>query len=313
MLDRKDMWMKADKLLLNISHLKKSYGDKKILRDINLTIEKGEVVGLLGVNGAGKTTLMRCIAGTVPVSDGEIRFHGKDLSENYHELSRIGFLIRISFLDYLTAEENLRVLGTYAGISKKELDISVPEVLKIVQLYEKRKEYTTGFSFGQQQRLGVAQAILGKKDLLILDEPFVGLDSSGKEMLEDLIRDKSQKDGTAVLLSSHDMEEIEKVCDRIVIMRDGMIVFDDVFEVNQVTYIQLKVKGEEFTAYLNMFPLKQKIMIYDDGIIEVKDIEILGEVLNLLGKDQVIEGLYVKDVSVREIFDNVVTRRGPEL
>lgn len=270
--------MEKRKLLISISHLKKSYGEKKVLRDINLTIGRGEVVGLLGINGAGKTTLMSCIAGTVPFSEGDIQFCGSNLIKNSHELNKIGFLIKARFLEYLTAEENLRVLGAYAGISEKELDTLVPETLRTVQLYEKRKEYTTGFSFGQQQRLGVAQAILGEKKLLVLDEPFVGLDSEGKEMLENLIRDKSRKDGTAVLLSSHDMEEIEKVCDRIVIMKDGNVVFDNAFEVKQIAHIQLKVQGKEFEKYLNLFPWRGKVTVLTNanGLIEVKDMEILG-------------------------------------
>lgn len=295
-------------MLISISHLKKSYGEKKVLRDINLTIGRGEVVGLLGINGAGKTTLMSCIAGTVPFLEGDIQFRGNDLIRNSHELNKIGFLIKASFLEYLTAEENLRVLGAYAGIAEKELDTLVPETLRIVQLYEKRKEYTTGFSFGQQQRLGVAQAILGRKELLVLDEPFVGLDSEGKEMLENLIRDKSRKDGTAVLLSSHDMEEIEKVCDRIVIMKDGNVVFDDAFEVKQIARIQLKVQGKELKKYLNLFPWSGKVTVLTDGLIEVKDMEILGEVLNQLGKDDMIDKVYTKENSIQELFDSVTRK-----
>lgn len=300
--------MEKRKLLISISHLKKSYGEKKVLRDINLTIERGEVVGLLGINGAGKTTLMSCIAGTVPFSEGNIQFCGNNLIRNSHELNKIGFLIKATFLEYLTAEENLRVLGAYAGISEKELDTLVPETLRIVQLYEKRKEYTTGFSFGQQQRLGVAQAILGRKELLVLDEPFVGLDSEGKEMLENLIRNKSRKDGTAVLLSSHDMEEIEKVCDRIVIMKDGNVVFDDAFEVKQIAQIQLKVQGKEFEEYLNLFPWRGKITVLTNGLIEVKDMEILGKVLNQLGKDDMIDKVYTKENSIQELFDSVTRK-----
>ena len=300
--------MKKKDLVVNISHLKKSYGEKKILRDINLAIGKGEVVGLLGVNGAGKTTLMSCIAGTVPFSEGDILFHGRDLSKNRHELNKMGFLIKVSFLEYLTAEENLRVLGAYAGFTKSELDILVPKALKIVRLYEKRNEYTTGFSFGQQQRLGVAQAILGEKDILILDEPFVGLDSDGKEMLEKVILEESQESGTAVLLSSHDMKEIEKVCDRVVIMKDGNIVFDDTFEIRQVAHIQLKVKGGELKSYLNMFPLKEKITVHKDGVIEVEETEILGTILNRLGEDNMIDKFYVEETSIQELFDRITRK-----
>lgn len=300
--------MEAKKLLLNISHLKKSYGEKTVLRDINLTIGKGEVVGLLGVNGAGKTTLMSCIAGTVPFSEGNIQFCNHDLIKESHELNKIGFLIKANFLEYLTAEENLKVLGAYAGISEKELDILIPQILKIVQLYEKRKEYTTGFSFGQQQRLGVAQAILGEKKLLVLDEPFVGLDSEGKEMLENLILEKAKNDGTAVLLSSHDMEEIEKVCDRVVIMKDGNIVFDDVFKINQTAHVELKLKGKELREYLEVFSLREKITVLPNESIEIKDMDVLGEVLNQLGKDNVIYKVYTDKTSIRELFDSVTRK-----
>lgn len=300
--------MEKRELVLNISHLKKSYGEKIVLRDINLAIGKGEVVGLLGVNGAGKTTLMSCIAGTVPFSAGNIQFCGNDLTENFHELNKIGFLIRANFLEYLTAEENLRVLGAYAGISERELDTLVTKTLKIVQLYEKRKEHTTGFSFGQLQRLGVAQAILGKKELLVLDEPFVGLDSEGKEMLENLILEKSRNAGTAVLLSSHDMEEIEKVCDRVVIMKDGNVVFDNTFSISQITQIYLKIRGKGFEEYLKSFPLGEKITVVTDGTIEVRDTGSLGEVLNQLGKDNVIYNVCTDKTSIRGLFDSVTRK-----
>lgn len=290
--------MKKEELLLNISHLKKSYGEKAVLRDINLTIEKGEVVGLLGVNGAGKTTLMGCIAGTVPFLEGDIQFCGKDITKNHNDLHKIGFLIKAKFLEYLTAEENLRVLGIYAGISKNRLDILVPHVLKTVHLYEKRKEYTNGISFGQQQRLGVAQAILGEKELLVLDEPFVGLDSEGKKMLEKLILEKSKKNGTAVLLSSHDMEEIERVCDRIVIMKDGNIVFDNKIQIDQIAYIKLKIKEKEAEEYLASFSLRDKVTVMPDGTVEVREIEALGKVLNQLGQDNVIDTVWTKKMSI---------------
>ena len=255
-----------------------------------------------------KTTLMSCIAGTVPFSEGNIQFCSHDLIKESHELNKIGFLIKANFLEYLTAEENLKVLGAYAGISEKELDILIPQTLKTVQLYEKRREYTTGFSFGQQQRLGVAQAILGEKKLLVLDEPFVGLDSEGKEMLENLILEKAKNDGTAVLLSSHDMEEIEKVCDRVVIMKDGNIVFDDVFKINQTAHVKLKLKGKELREYLKVFSLREKITVLPNESIEIKDMDVLGEVLNQLGKDNVIYKVYTDKTSIRELFDSVTRK-----
>jgi ABC-2 type transport system ATP-binding protein len=299
--------MGKKELLLNVSHLGKSYGEKVVLRDINLSVERGEIVGLLGVNGAGKTTLMSCIAGTIPFSKGDIQFCGKDLMKNLYELHKMGFLIKARFLEYLTAEENLMVLGAYAGLSIRELDKLVPAALKTVQLYEKRNDCTAGFSFGQLQRLGVAQAILGEKELLILDEPFVGLDSEGKQMLEQVILHKSRQEGTAVILSSHDMEEIKKVCDRIVILKDGVVVFNDKLEVTKTAYIQLKPESEKAAVYQDILFWEEKVTLGKDGMLEVTDENLLGEVLNQLGKDDLIAGLYIKETSVQEIF-NKVTR-----
>lgn len=235
----------AGKKQLNILHLRKDYQDKKVLKDVNLNISGGEIVGLLGENGAGKTTFMNCISGNIPYHDGEILFCNKDLRKQPDMLSRFGFLVRINFLDYLTAEENLYVLGSYLGIDKKELKQEIVQALKYVKLYDKKDEYTTGFSFGQMQRLGVAQAIIGKKDFLILDEPFVGLDSQGKEMLEKLILKKAKEENVGILLSSHDMDEIEKVCTRLAVMHDGRIAYDAAYDGGSAQKLYDKVtRGE---------------------------------------------------------------------
>lgn len=240
-----------EKNQLNILHLKKDYQNKKVLKDVNLKISGGEIVGLLGENGAGKTTLMNCISGNIPYHDGQILFCNKDLRQHPDMLCRFGFLVRIHFLDYLTAEENLYVLGSYLGIDKKELKEEIFQALKYVKLYDKKDEYTTGFSFGQMQRLGVAQAMMGKKHFLVLDEPFVGLDSQGKEMLEKLILRKAKEENVGILLSSHDMDEIEKVCTRLAVIHDGNIAYDAAYEGESAQEIYDKITRGEYFEKVN--------------------------------------------------------------
>lgn len=238
--------MKEDgKNQLQILHLKKDYPKKQVLKDVTLNINGGEIVGLLGENGAGKTTLMNCISGNIPYHQGEILYGNQNLRHHSEVLCKFGFLVRINFLDYLTAEENLYVLGSYLGIDRRELKQEISSALKYVKLYDKREEYTTGFSFGQMQRLGVAQAILGEKRFLILDEPFVGLDSQGKEMLEKLLVQKAKEEKVGILLSSHDMDEVEKVCTRLAIMHDGRIAYDAPYEGGSAQKLYDKtVRGE---------------------------------------------------------------------
>lgn len=301
--------MNSKKSSLNISHLKKSYVDKKILNDINLQIEEGEIVGLLGENGAGKTTLMNCITGIVPYLEGKILYYGKNLREHPHELRQFGILIHARFLDYLTAEENLKILGMYSGIGSGRLNREVASVLKIVGLYEKKDEYTTGFSFGQLQRLGVAQAILGEKKFLILDEPFVGLDSSGKEILEQIILKLSREKGCSVLLSSHDMDEIENVCDSIAIMKNGYVAYRDGFQKQDKIVVQVTIKGNELKEYIGRVKIDNKVEVTEEDKISINNDGKLGEVLNVLGRDGLIKSVDRVSVSVAQLYNNVIQEK----
>lgn len=220
--------------ILRIENLNKSYGDNKVLKGIDLKVHEGEIVGLLGVNGSGKTTLMNSICGITPFNKGNIFYKNLNLIKNQQLINNYGILIDVKFLDYLTAYENLKVLGMYSGIKDKTyLSSMINDILNTLGIIHKKNHYLNSFSYGQLQKLGVAQAMLGEKEMLILDEPFVGQDTHGIESLKTLLLKKAKTNNAGVLLSSHNFEYIVDICDKIAILKDGKIVYDNSFKENE--------------------------------------------------------------------------------
>jgi ABC-type multidrug transport system ATPase subunit len=238
--------------ILEAKHLSKKYGNLNVLKDISFSIRSGEVVGLLGLNGAGKTTLMNCITGITNLDKGIIQFNKINLLHNK------SILINPVFLNYLSIIDNLRVLGFYSGLSKKELDIEIPELIKLVGLDGKENAKPEELSFGQRQKLGVVQSFLGNKEVLILDEPFIGQDYKGTEILMQELVNKAKSEGMMVLLSSHEYDFLEKICDRYIIIKDGLVIFDGKFE-RSIKY-QIKINS-----------INNSMDIEDGTIIHVED------------------------------------------
>ena len=220
--------------LLEIKNLKKKYGDFEALKGLNFSVNAGEIVALLGKNGAGKTTLLNCIAGNIFPTSGDILYKGETLLKEECRLNEFGILIEPSFIPYLNAHDNLDILLKTSGIDDGGEDID--ELLTEVGLKNKTREKTRAYSFGMKQRLGLAQALLNKPQFLILDEPFVGLDPIGKEIFKDIIIKKAREEKVGILFSSHDLEDVEEICDRIVLIDSGEKKFDGVMEYTK-TYV----------------------------------------------------------------------------
>lgn len=212
---------------LQVTGLTKSYGDKKALDDFSMQICQGEIVGLVGRNGAGKTTLLNCIAGNIFPDKGSIYFDKCDLLEHSEVRKDFGILIQPSFLDYLNTFDNLKLLQNTVGIwDKKLIHEQTNEVLKLVGLENKGKTYVKSFSFGMKQRLGFAQALLNGHKFMILDEPFVGLDINGREMVKEHIKKIVKENQIGVIFSDHNLDEVRSLCKRVIVIRDGKKVYD---------------------------------------------------------------------------------------
>ncbi|WP_459801657.1 ABC transporter ATP-binding protein [Herbidospora sp. RD11066] len=214
--------MTAGSPVVELDGVSKAFGAVKAVQDVTLRIEPGQIYGLLGPNGAGKTTLMRILLGLVRHDAGTVRVLGRKPGE---ELRRIGAIIESPhFVPHLSGRVNLQVLAKARGLTDDEVD----RVLKIVDLEGAKDRRVTGYSLGMRQRLGVAGALLGNPDLLILDEPTNGLDPEGTASMRTLIREISGH--ATVLISSHLLSEIQQICERVVVLDKGGIVAEDTVE-----------------------------------------------------------------------------------
>jgi ABC-2 type transport system ATP-binding protein len=206
---------------VEVAGLRKSFGEVTALAGVDLTVETGEVHGLLGPNGAGKSTLMRILFGLVAADDGQALIFGRDhiIDGSMETLADVaGFVDRPHFYPYLTARRTLELLARADGL----VDAPIDEVLTFAGLAGAADRKVSGWSTGMLQRLGLVSALLRRPRLLILDEPTEGLDPSGSREVVDLLRIVAS-DGVTVLLSSHDMREVDSVCDSATVINRGEV------------------------------------------------------------------------------------------
>ena len=189
------------------------------LENINLEINDGDIVGLIGRNGAGKSTLLKLIAKSYIPTSGTIEYNGKNILKNYYILRNMGIMIEPVFYPYMTVEENLNFYLEVHG--KQEFKKNIDSILELVDLAEKRYCRPETFSFGMKQRLSLAIVLADEPEFLILDEPFVGLDPYGVQELIEILRDWVRKRNISMIISSHQLSELESICNRFVMIEDG--------------------------------------------------------------------------------------------
>ena len=203
---------------IEIEHVSKKIKDALVLDDVCMTLESGNIYGFQGVNGSGKTMLMRAVSGLMYPTSGSIRIDGKVLGKNMAFPEKIGMLIENpAFIDSYTGYDNLKML---ASINKGEVDIS--RELETVGLNPQDKRKYRKYSLGMKQRLGIACAIMGTPKLIILDEPFNGLDEKGVLQIRDVIKGLKQKN-CIVIVACHDKEQLEYLSDEIYVIKDGKL------------------------------------------------------------------------------------------
>lgn len=203
-----------------VEHVYKSFGKEKVLEDVNLTIEKGKIFGVVGNNGSGKTVLMKCICGFLQADSGKITVNGKVIGKDCDFPESLGMIIETpGFLPNISGYKNLKILaGLKAAIGKKE----ILDSLERVGLDPHMKKHVAKYSLGMRQRLGIAQAIMEDPDVLILDEPFNGLDKTGVKHMRELLKELKNQD-KSILLASHNAQDIEELCDDVHEMEDKWI------------------------------------------------------------------------------------------
>lgn len=202
--------------ILTVNNLSKNFGYLKAVKDLSFTIEKGNVYGILGPNGSGKSTTLGIVLNVVNKTSGD--FHWFDGTTSTHDaLKKVGAIIeRPNFYPYMTAVQNLKLVSIIKEVSTDKIE----EKLELVGLLERKNSKFRTYSLGMKQRLAIASALLNDPEILILDEPTNGLDPQGIHQIREIIKKIASK-GTTILLASHLLDEVEKVCSHVVILRKG--------------------------------------------------------------------------------------------
>ncbi len=211
--------------ILAVSHYRKEYRGKTAVHDLSLSVNSGEICGFIGHNGAGKTTLIRSIVGAQPPASGSIRVCGHDVWEEPVEAKRLMAYVpdNPDVYDFLTGMQYLDLMADVFGVSVKDRRLRVDEMAGRLDLSDALGELVSSYSHGMRQKLVLVGALLHDPELLVLDEPFVGLDPSASHELKVILREHAEAGG-AVFFSSHVLEVVERLCDTVAVIRRGELV-----------------------------------------------------------------------------------------
>ncbi len=254
--------------MIEISNLVKYYGEKKAVNNISFTVNKGEVLGFLGPNGAGKSTTMNIITGYLSSTSGSVKVNGHDILEE-PELAKkcIGYLPELPplYLD-MTVIEYLNFICDLKGVSKKERTTQLAKILSMVKIVDVADRLIGNLSKGYKQRVGIAQAMVGNPEILILDEPTVGLDPNQIREIRKLIR--TLANDHTIILSSHILSEVQAVCDRVVIINKGKVA-----AIDTISDLSLRLSGS--TKLLLIFKGDSKNVISEirniPGVVDIHE------------------------------------------
>lgn len=218
-----------ENVILEIRHLQKGYKKFPVLKDVTFQVQRGHILGLIGKNGAGKTTLMKSVLGLNTNYQGEIFFHGEKMDASSERMkSKIGSLVDVSFYDDMTAFQNMKtIMMLTKAVEVSKQNQRIKELLSFVGLENAGKKSVRSFSFGMKQRLALAQTLITKPDLLVLDEPFVGLDPVGIEDVKKLLQQLCRENHTSIIFSSHQLNEVCDLADDIAVLSEGTIKYSD--------------------------------------------------------------------------------------
>ena len=288
--------------ILSIKNLNKRYGKIHAVKDVSLEIHKGNVYGILGPNGSGKSTTLGIVLNVVNKTSGEYRWFDGTV-EIHDALKKVGAIIeRPNFYPYMSAKENLELVCKIKGISYAKVE----EKLEIVGLTDRKDSKFKTFSLGMKQRLAIASALLNDPEILILDEPTNGLDPQGIHQIRDIIRLIASQ-GTTILLASHLLDEVEKVCSHVLVLRYGEILYSGTVDgmTNQMGFFELQANDnaqllESIKAHPEVDQVSEtegKIIVHFKSAVDAAELN-----KYLFGKGIYLNHLVLKKSSLEEQF-----------
>jgi ABC-2 type transport system ATP-binding protein len=295
--------------IISLRNVTKRIGRTTIIDDLTFDVPQGEIFGFLGPNGAGKTTTIRMIVGLMSITKGQILIKGKNIKTEFEQAIRhVGAIVESpEMYKYLSGYHNLvHYARMVPGVTKERID----EVVSLVKLENRIHDKVKKYSLGMRQRLGVAQALLHRPSLLILDEPTNGLDPAGIRELRDYLRHLTRTEGISVVVSSHLLSEMELMCDRVAILQQGKLV--EVMPIQEFTrgneqtqtYLIQAQPPEQALVTIGKMDGVQDVKIIQDGLVEVTtERERIPDILAGLMKNQIrIYGVQMVSQSLEERF-----------
>jgi ABC-2 type transport system ATP-binding protein len=293
--------------IIELRNVTKKIGKKTIIDQLNFDVPRGEVFGFLGPNGAGKTTTIRMMVGLMSITKGQILINGLDITENFEKAIRhVGAIVENpEMYKYLTGFQNLlHYSRMIPGIGRNRID----EVIKLVGLEKRIRDKVKTYSLGMRQRLGVAQALLHKPSLIILDEPTNGLDPAGIRELRDYLRNLTQEEGISVVVSSHLLSEMELMCDRVAIIQNGKLVdirlVKDLVSKDDHVSVMFEVDQKEKTQQvLAEMDGEFKVAIHPEGVeVWINRAQIPSINAQLVRAEIVVYGINIVKMSLEDKF-----------
>ena len=286
--------------ILSCEKLNKKIKKKQILKDVSFELNKGEILGFIGPNGAGKTTTIKLILGLQSITSGTVKINNYNIETDFVKaIEKVGAIVENpDFYMYLSGRKNLEIIADmYKNVTKERIN----EVIKIVGLENRINDKVSKYSLGMRQRLGIAQAIINKPNLLILDEPTNGLDPEGIKELRDLIFNLAKNENMAIFISSHNLAELESFCNKICIIKNGEII-----ESTSLEKIKLERENEKsvFSVEINDTELLKSI--------NNSDIEIISKTkftINIEKKDvpDFVKQLVNNNIKVYQVYEEKLT------
>lgn len=288
--------------ILECKNLCKTFGKKQILHNVSFEIKKGDILGFIGPNGAGKTTTIKLILGLQSITSGKVLINGYDVEKEFTKaIEKVGAIVENpDMYMYMSGYDNLKLVANmYKGITTKRID----EVVKLVKLENRINDKVSKYSLGMRQRLGIAQAILHNPNLLILDEPTNGLDPEGIKEMRELLVDLAKKEEMAILISSHNLAELDNFCNKICIIKNGEII-----ETNEITAIKKDIEHQQFIVEIDntkdIKKLYSEATIVNDKIfkISMKKENVPNLVVNLVNNNIKIYEIKEDEKSLEDAF-----------
>ncbi|WP_079509408.1 ABC transporter ATP-binding protein [Mesobacillus jeotgali] len=299
---------------VRVENLEKSFKELKVVKGLNFELETGKCIALIGANGAGKTTTLKMISGLLQPSKGSIHFEGEKIGGDHRRL--IGYLPQHPvFHDWMTAREFLEYVGKLSGLEPKVARARSAELLELVGIADSKNRRIGKFSGGMKQRLGIAQAIIHRPKLIMLDEPVSALDPFGRREVLELL-DKLKRDAT-VLFSTHILNDAEEVCESILFLHNGELIESGTMEEFREKYHQSKIDivfTQDAYEFLDVFLNKENIIsIQTEGnkaSIYTEDLEAVKEAVlsQALKADWPLEKFEIGSISLEDVFMRVVKK-----